>query len=79
MKAEWQLVTQDNLPPLWEVVWLYDGGTMWLGGRAGVADGWQWGNTHGRCWHNGERWDGDLETGDDLIPTHWMRLPGLPK
>jgi hypothetical protein len=75
----WAPVRADNLPPLGEIVWLHDGHQSWIGGRDMVdSDFWLWGNTYGSVWHNGVKWDGDLETDDDYKPTHWMRLPDPP-
>lgn len=74
----WEAVGDDNMPPMDEIVWLYDGRTIWIGGRADDCDGWLWGNTYGSIWHNGLKWDGDLETDDEYKPTHWMRLPEPP-
>ena len=71
-------VCDNNLPPLGEIVWLHDGNRTWIGGRDDIGDGWLWGNTYGSVWHNGVKWDGDLETDDDYKPTHWMRLPEPP-
>jgi len=74
----WVAVCDGNLPPLDEIVWLWDGQRIWLGGRADDCDAWLWGNTYGHVWHNGAKWDGELETDDDYKPTHWMRLPDPP-
>jgi len=79
MKSDWQKVSEDNLPGLDEIVWLWDGKIMWVGGRADDGDGWLWANTYFNVWHNGTRWDGDLEVDDDYKPTHWKRLPDSPK
>lgn len=79
--AGWEAVCDDNLPPLDEIVWLWDGKRIWLGGRADVPDGegWLWGNTYGSIWRRKDcEWEGDLETDDDYKPTHWMRLPEPP-
>lgn len=78
MTSIWQPVRADNLPPLDEIVWLWDGRIMWIGGRADDSDGWLWANTYGRAWHDGKKWHGDLETDDDYKPTHWMRMPQPP-
>lgn len=75
----WNTITDETtLPPLDEIVWLWDGQRVWLGGRADDGDCWLWGNTYGSVWHNGKKWDGDLETDDDYKPTHWLRLPNPP-
>ena len=74
----WAAVRDDNMPPLDEIVWLWDGQRIWIGGRADDCDGWLWGNTYGAVWRSGAKWDGDLETDDDYNPTHWMRLPEPP-
>lgn len=74
----WAAVCDENMPPMDEIVWLYDGRTIWIGGRADDCDGWLWGNTYGSIWHNGVKWDGDLETDDEYKPTHWRRLPEPP-
>ena len=74
----WNPISIATLPPLGEIVWLWDGKTIWLGGCADDCDGWLWGNTYGHIWHNGTKWDGEIETDDDYKPTHWMRLPEPP-
>ena len=74
----WAAVCDDNLPPLDEIVWLWDGQRIWIGGRADDCDGWLWGNTYGTVWHNGAKWEGDLETDEEYKPTHWMPMPDPP-
>lgn len=74
----WQEIREDNLPPLDEIVWLWDGCKIWTGGRADDRDGWLWANTDGYFWFNGSKWDGDLYTDDDYRPTHWMAMPTPP-
>ena len=73
----WAAVT-DTMPPLDEIVWLWNGSRIWIGGRAWDCDGWLWGNTYNHIWHNGTKWDGEIETDDDYKPTHWMPLPQPP-
>ena len=77
-RERWFLVTGETLPPLGEAVWLWDGETIWLGGRDDDGDSWLWGNSYGSIWHNGTGWDGDLETDAEYKPTHWKRLTELP-
>ncbi len=70
----------DVMPDLGQIVWLYDAviNTVWLGSREDDVDGWMWGNAYGTVWHNGEKWDADVEIDDDYTPTHWLALPSLP-
>ena len=75
----WTAVCDDNLPPLDEIVWLWDGKRIWLGGLVNGGDRWLWGNTYGCIWRNGVKWEGHLETDDDYSPTHWMPLPAAPE
>lgn len=76
--ADWLKVTEDN-PKLGDIVWLWDGKTIWIGGREMVdSEYWLWGKTYGSTWHNCEKWDADLETDDDYKPTHWLPLPSPP-
>lgn len=76
--ADWQRVTND-LPKLGDVCWLWDGKMIWLGGREMVdSEQWMWGNSYGHVWHNGVKWDADIETDDDYKPTHWLALPNPP-
>jgi hypothetical protein len=74
----WELVSDENLPPLDQIVWLWDGKGIWIGGRADDVDGWLWGNTYRDPWWDGEKWDGQLLTDDDYKPTHWKPLPEPP-
>jgi len=75
----WRIV-EDNPPPLDEIVWLFDGFKTWIGGRAMVdSEYWLYGNTYGSIWHNGKKWDGDLETDDDYKPILWKPLPEPPQ
>lgn len=76
--SAWQLITE-HAPQCGDVCWLWDGKTMWIGGRD-MVDGeqWMWGNCYGHIWHNGEKWDGEIESDDDYRPTHWMSLPISP-
>jgi len=70
-----------RLPEMGLLVWLYDEltKTPWFGSRDEPgADGWLWGNAHGAIWHDGSKWDGDVEQDDDYHPTHWRLLPSLP-
>jgi hypothetical protein len=76
----WKL-TSEELPPLDEIVWLYDAANEvgpWIGCRADDADGWLWANAYGSMWWNGQKWDADAETDDDYHPTHWMPMPYPP-
>lgn len=81
--SEWQQVREDNLPELEEIVWLFDGERIWVGGRTDDPEGWLWGDTYGDFWtikENGVlRWIGNLVTDDDYKPTLWMPLPVHPK
>ena len=71
-------VTEDN-PKLGDIVWLWDGKTIWVGGREMIdSECWLWGNTYGSMWYNGEKWEADLESDDDYNPTHWLPLPSPP-
>lgn len=74
----WRPVCQKSMPAFGQIVWLFDGKRVWLGGCEDDGEGWLWGNTYGQIWHNGMNWDGDLETDDDYKPTHWMPLPEPP-
>ena len=75
----WRIV-EDNPPPLDEIVWLFDGFKTWIGGRAMVdSEYWLYGNTYGSIWHNGKKWNGDLETDDDYKPILWKPLPEPPQ
>jgi len=75
----WQEVREDNLPPLGEPVWLWDGEIIWTGGRVPrLRKNWSWASCYGRVWHDGQNWDAELEEDDDYKPTHWMRMPILP-
>ena len=42
MIYQWIKVS-DRLPPIGEVVWLYEHGSIYTGGRADCEDGWLWG------------------------------------
>ena len=75
----WKL-TNAELPPLDEIVWLYDDANKvgpWIGCRADDDDGWLWARSVEQMWWNGQKWDADAET-DDYHPTHWMPLPYPP-
>ena len=75
---EWLEVSKE-LPPLDDMVWLYDPERgPWIGARADDGTCWLWANSYGRIWWNGVKWDGDKETDDDYKPTHWLRLPTPP-
>lgn len=75
----WTKITEDpaTLPPLGEIVWLYGKG-IWVGSRDDGPEGFEWTNTYGHFWYNGQKWDGDCEADDEYQPTHWMPLPKLP-
>ena len=76
--ADWLEVTEDN-PKLGDIVWLWDGKNIWVGGREMIDnEDWLWGNSYCSMWHNGQEWDADLETDDDYKPTHWLPLPSPP-
>ena len=74
----WETVTESNLPPFQEIVWLWNGKKIWIGGRADDNDGWLLGNCYGQIWQKENLWCGEIETDDDYQPTHWMRLPQSP-
>lgn len=74
----WQEIRENNLPPLDEIVLLWDGCKINTGGRTDYCGGWTWADTYGCVWYNGCRWDGDLEMDEDYRPTHWMAMPTLP-
>lgn len=76
--AGWAVVSADNLPPLNAMVWLFDGQRAWIGARVDDTEGWLWANSYGHIWHDGDKWNGDMETDEDYRPTHWMHLPSLP-
>ena len=78
MKNDWLLVSENNLPPLDEIVWLWDGKRIWIGGCTDDGDGWLWGNTCGRAWHTGTKREGKLDL-DDYKPTHWLPMPQPPR
>ena len=75
--SAWVPVSESSMPAMGQIVWLWDGQQIWIGGRDDSGDGWLWGNTYGTIWWQGEDWDGDLEE-DDYTPTHWMPLPNPP-
>jgi hypothetical protein len=70
----------DRLPELGEIVWLWEEGRgPWIGSRDDPDnEGWLWGNAYGAMWHNGVKWDADVEQDDEYKPTHWQPLPLLP-
>ena len=71
---------EDRLPELGEIVWLWEQGRgPWIGSRGDPdSEGWLWGNAYGSMWHNGAKWDADVEQDDEYKPTHWQPLPLLP-
>ena len=77
----WNIIGRDpaTLPPLGQMVWLYEAGRgPWIGSRDDVdGEGWLWSDTGGRIWHDGVKWDGEGEQ-DDYHPTHWLPLPEPP-
>lgn len=79
-ESKWQPITKDS-PALGELVWLYESGRTapWIGSRdMADSDSWLWGNAYGSLWHNGEKWDADVEQDDDYQPTLFQPLPTLP-
>lgn len=76
--AGWRPITEQE-PKFGDIVWLFDGAEMWIGGRELEEwESWRWGNTYGSIWHACGKWDGDLETDDDYKPVLWMPLPEPP-
>lgn len=76
--SAWQRITE-HAPQCGDVCWLWDGRTMWIGGRDMVdSEHWLWGKCYGSIWHNGKKWDGHIESDDDYQPTHFMYLPEAP-
>lgn len=71
---------EDRHPALGEIVWLWEEGRgPWIGSRDNPDnEGWLWGNAYGTMWHNGVKWDADVEHDDEYKPTHWQPLPLLP-
>lgn len=78
--SPWQTLTGTNLPQVDELVWLWDGQHIWIGGRCLTEDsgGWQWGSTLGRLWYTGTKWEGYLNTDNEYRPTHFLPLPIPP-
>lgn len=68
-------------PPLDTLVWLYEPGGLraFVGARNSRADGsWKWVQCLEYIMHEDGEWmclDGHT---DDLNPTHWAPLPGIP-
>ena len=72
--------TDERLPELGEIVWLWEEFRgPWIGSRdCPDFEGWLWGNAYGTIWRNGQKWDADVEQDDEYKPTHWQPLPLLP-
>ena len=72
--------TSDCLPHPGEAVWLWEDGSVWIGGRT-VEDGKsRWGHCYGEYWLRTDgRWVGEIGADADFAPTHWMPLPEPPK
>lgn len=73
---------KDELPPMDEIVYLWDGEKIWSGGR-GMVDSqhWLYGNSYGHHWYDykQQKWFGDIETDDDYQPIMWKHKPLPPQ
>ena len=70
----WVRIDQ-GLPPLGMLCFLETERGVIIGSRDDVVDdGWIWSEGCGTPWHNGDKWECDLE-GDDIQVTNWMPLP----
>ena len=77
----WIAVT-DELPPMDHSVWLYEEGRICIGGRACSyeAEGWLWFQDYDTpIYVRGHGWRSYRADFEDLHPTHWMYLPGVPE
>lgn len=76
--AAWRPITEHE-PQCGEIVWLWDGVSIWIGGRD-MVDGeyWLWGKCYGLPWFDGVKWEGEPEMDDDYLPKHYMPLPLPP-
>ena len=69
----------DRLPPIGEVVWLYENGSIYTGGRADCEDGWLWGMCYQDAyWLDDDGWIGEIMADSRYKPTHWMPKPMPP-
>lgn len=80
--GNWRRIDEANdatLPPMDIPVWLVEGEgplAIFIGGRASDGEGgWLWGRCYLMPWHDGRRWDGEIEQDDAYHPSHWMPLP----
>ena len=70
----------DRLPPIDEVVWLYENGSIYTGGRADCEDGWLWGMCYQDAyWLDDDGWIGEIMADSRYKPTHWMPKPMPPE
>ena len=71
----------ERLPEMDVPVWLYEGGTLYIGARGDGEDGWLWGKCYSIPYarHDGSFDMSDCEQDDDYQPTHWQPLPPAPR
>jgi len=73
------LKVRDRLPPIGEVVWLYEHGSIYTGGRADCEGGWLWGMCYQDAyWLDDDGWIGEIMTDTRYEPSHWMPKPMPP-